>query len=374
VYEGTGILVEALPEMNAITVQADKATSKEIEDLLGNLGWAARCKKAPVGLDDITVLVPLTNWLLNRQSSSGTQPDKEKPVSEKENTSEAQNRLLGKEAKEPSDNEKLQGRWMVVHAEASGKDLDTKENPVKDAWIEFDGNKIVASDKKSFHDGEFDLDATTSPKSIDFKKTYDSGTKVWKGIYKIDDDELTICLSKADDKERLSSFETKKGDTKVLFKLRRKPKTEEGDQLKGTWKLVSVEVGLVDLFENKMLDKNEDFTFRLEDGKIFRKKPCNKEQEISLFFLPKSKSKEPTQVDFEFKDDKNEKNLIKGIYRIEKDELTVAISMRNLGVFVAPREENRKTVPGSKRPKSFDSTEYPAKDENVILLKMKRIK
>src|SRR5258708_6887740 len=100
--------------------------------------------------------------------------------------------LLGKEAKEPSDKEKLQGRWMMVQVSASGKDLDTKENPVKDGWIEFDENKILASDKKGFHDGEFDLDATTSPKSIDFKKTYDSGTKVWKGIYRIHNDELTI--------------------------------------------------------------------------------------------------------------------------------------------------------------------------------------
>jgi uncharacterized protein (TIGR03067 family) len=130
--------------------------------------------------------------------------------------------LLGREAKEPSDKEKLQGRWMLVHAEASGKDVDTKENPVKDGWFEFDGNKMVASDKKGFYDGEFDLDATTSPKSIDFKKAYDSETKVWKGIYKIDGDELTICLSKADDKERPSSFETKEGDTKVLVKLRKK--------------------------------------------------------------------------------------------------------------------------------------------------------
>jgi uncharacterized protein (TIGR03067 family) len=160
----------------------------------------------------------------------------------------------------------------------------------------------------------------------------------------------------------------------LLSTLQAKPKLEEDDQLKGPWKLVTVEAGGIDLFENKMLDKNEDFTFRLEKGKIFRNKPCNKEMEISSFSWPKSKSKGPTPIDFEYKDVGNGKSLIKGIYRIVKDEATVAISMAHLGVFVAPREENRKTVPGSERPKSFDSTELPAKDENVILLKMKRIK
>jgi uncharacterized protein (TIGR03067 family) len=153
-----------------------------------------------------------------------------------------------------------------------------------------------------------------------------------------------------------------------------KPKTEQDDQLKGTWKLVTVEACGIDLFENKMLDKNEDFTFRVENRKIFRKKPCNKEMEISSFSLPKSKSDKSKPIDFEYKDVENGKSLIKGIYRIEKDEFTVAISMANLGVVVAPREENRKTVPGSERPKSFDSTELPAKNENVILLTMKRVK
>ncbi len=158
----------------------------------------------------------------------------------------------------------------------------------------------------------------------------------------------------------------------ILSASQGKAKTEEVDQLEGAWKLVAIETGGIDLFENKMMDRNENYTFRFENCKVFSKKRCDKEMEVSSYSLPKSEKDKPKPIDFKPKDAENCNRPLKGIYIIEKDELKVAISVERLGFNVAPRDE--KGRPGSERPKSFDSTQMPAKDENVILLKMKRIK
>jgi uncharacterized protein (TIGR03067 family) len=156
----------------------------------------------------------------------------------------------------------------------------------------------------------------------------------------------------------------------LLSTSHEKVKAQEGE-LEGTWKVIAIEQGGVDLFEVKMVE-DKNYIFRFENGKLFGKEESKKEAEMYSYSFPKAKEDGQKPIDFKAKDVEEGKRPFKCIYSIEKDNLKVAISVERLGLIVAPHEENG--LPGSERPKSFDSTEKPAKGENVIVLKMKRLK
>lgn len=84
--------------------------------------------------------------------------------------------------------EMLKGHWVVTFAKMGNREASAEDR--KDIGIDFDGNKatIAASEFT------FGLDPTKDPKHIDLR----SGDGVFRGIYKLDDDNLTLCWYKRD--------------------------------------------------------------------------------------------------------------------------------------------------------------------------------
>lgn len=81
------------------------------------------------------------------------------------------------------DYQRLQGTWIVKGSELQGLAL------IPDAVFHFSGNQ-------HWHDGDkdrewfFALDESSSPKAIDF---YDKKSRVVRGIYKLEGNQLTLC-------------------------------------------------------------------------------------------------------------------------------------------------------------------------------------
>lgn len=120
---------------------------------------------------------------------------------------------------EASKNElkKFQGKWLLVSLEAEGEKNEIKEENkivVKD-------EKVTTQDEQSF---SLKLDAKSDPKTIDLTLlTGDEKGKVLEGIYKLKDDELTVCMFGGDGgvKKRPLEFSTKTGSGCLLVVLKR---------------------------------------------------------------------------------------------------------------------------------------------------------
>jgi uncharacterized protein (TIGR03067 family) len=120
------------------------------------------------------------------------------------------------------DDTKLNGTYLMVRGEQDGKPLP--EDTIQGIKMVMDGDKqtlIVGGERmvNTHH-----LDSTTKPKSIDAKPTggpYKDKTLL--GIYRIEDDEFTVCFA-APGKERPKDFTTKSGTgTFVHVWKRQKP-------------------------------------------------------------------------------------------------------------------------------------------------------
>jgi uncharacterized protein (TIGR03067 family) len=128
--------------------------------------------------------------------------------------------IAADEPKKTDDAEQLKGDWKVASAKRGGEDVPAEfVNALK---ISFDGKNYVNTAGDMVEEGSYTLDATQSPKTIDFdiKKGPDAGKKQL-GIYKLDGSKLKITVAEAGSKERPKSFESKEGDGNVEFVFER---------------------------------------------------------------------------------------------------------------------------------------------------------
>lgn len=120
------------------------------------------------------------------------------------------------EVKPKTDSELIQGGWLIVGLETGGK-AEPERN--------YRGNTFsFAKDRATLREGGFEpigftvtLDPTATPKTIDLT----AKGNVLRGIYKLDGDDLVICLCIGG--MRPTEFATKAGGTEVaeLFTLKR---------------------------------------------------------------------------------------------------------------------------------------------------------
>ena len=115
----------------------------------------------------------------------------------------------------------LQGAWSATRAERDGK-------PAADVVghrLAFTGARfqIRAGDSKPLYQGTFQVEPTARPAVIDFEHTEGTSKgKVWKGIYAVDGDRLTICDNAPDpSKARPTAFEAGPGSGYVLITFTR---------------------------------------------------------------------------------------------------------------------------------------------------------
>ena len=115
----------------------------------------------------------------------------------------------------------LQGIWTATRAERDGKGADeVVRNRLSLAGNRF---RIQSKDGKLLYAGTVRVDRRAKPAAIDFahKEGILNG-KVWKGIYVLDGDTLTICDNAPNlEKGRPTTFEAKSGSGHVLITFTR---------------------------------------------------------------------------------------------------------------------------------------------------------
>jgi uncharacterized protein (TIGR03067 family) len=113
-----------------------------------------------------------------------------------------------------SDEELIQGGWIVVSGEQGGEKLP--ERVVKGFLLTFaSGGKLTVLDHGDSKESTFKLDAAKKPKQIDMTADDKSG----KGICELDGDSLKICMSEEGD--RPTEFKSPKGSKVALAVLKR---------------------------------------------------------------------------------------------------------------------------------------------------------
>jgi RNA polymerase sigma factor (sigma-70 family) len=120
--------------------------------------------------------------------------------------------------KPKTDKELIQGTWIPVAVEEAGKKIP--EDEVKDKKFEmvFTADKVTLPIKDESKEAEYKLDSTKKPKQIDliFGKEQTA-----EGIYELDGDKLTLCVTKPGHGERPTKFDTE-GTERILIVLKRK--------------------------------------------------------------------------------------------------------------------------------------------------------
>jgi uncharacterized protein (TIGR03067 family) len=129
---------------------------------------------------------------------------------------------------------KLQGKWKGVAAEVAGEALP-EESAKTNIWDIADG-KITRKlpENKEGKEEEvipFRIDSTKKPAHIDFEVEVAGIKGFTKGIYKLDGDELTVCLYGADGRRptEFSSSDLRNGEKggNILMKFKREKEDDE---------------------------------------------------------------------------------------------------------------------------------------------------
>jgi uncharacterized protein (TIGR03067 family) len=102
--------------------------------------------------------------------------------------------------------DKLQGVWAIVSEETNGVKLS--DDKLQSHKVTIKGNQWIQGNDKGSQVVTFKLDPAKNPKSIDFSYIGPKGKdNKWVGIYKIEDDTLTVCRAKGN-LDRPKEFKT----------------------------------------------------------------------------------------------------------------------------------------------------------------------
>jgi uncharacterized protein (TIGR03067 family) len=115
----------------------------------------------------------------------------------------------------------LKGKWTLVSLSHGGKAAPA--DILKDFKCTFEEKKYNnVMNGETIEEGEYTFDDAKSPKTIDFdiKKGHSEGKKQ-VGIFKIEDDKMTLVLAEAGESDRPTSFEVKEGSGLIEAVLER---------------------------------------------------------------------------------------------------------------------------------------------------------
>lgn len=133
--------------------------------------------------------------------------------------------------------EKLAGLWALTREEANGEEYFYSVNPNRPSQLTFRGNKFVLEVFRvggptiitGYMTGTITVDESPTPPHIDL--ICEDGIvegKTLLGIYKLEDDKLTICLH-MEGGPRPTEFTTTEGSQHLLYELKR----DQRDRLAG---------------------------------------------------------------------------------------------------------------------------------------------
>jgi uncharacterized protein (TIGR03067 family) len=125
--------------------------------------------------------------------------------------------------KELTDQEKLQGEWVMVGLDI--REAFVPAEKLTGTTLVIKKDKYTTIVKKKEYPVTFTLDPKQDPKHIDMMIPDDSGKpQPSKGIYKIEGDKLIICRGQAPGGERPRSFASSAKDDVFVVTWERKPK------------------------------------------------------------------------------------------------------------------------------------------------------
>ena len=118
------------------------------------------------------------------------------------------------------DAESLKGTWKALSVKQGGQNVP--EEFVKSMTFNFDGKKYIQKVQDLSEEGNYSIDASQSPKTIDLDiKTGNDQGKKQIGIFKIEDGKLTFVVATAGSKDRPKSFKPEEGADVIEFVLER---------------------------------------------------------------------------------------------------------------------------------------------------------
>jgi uncharacterized protein (TIGR03067 family) len=240
------------------------------------------------------------------------------------------------EVNDPAD--ALQGGWSMVLLFMNGEEVPSEQAK--------SGELVVIDDEYRPKLGAtadvttFKIDATQSPKAIDF--TFTSGFskgKTVKGIYKIDGDDLTICRGLNPEKDRPTEFAAPTGSelelavwkrSKTVGAKRLKALRDELKLFEATWKFVTIDAEgrpvPPELFkDDRLILKGKRFTSTVHGNTT-----------EGVFKIDPTAS--PKSIDITFTDGPGKDNSQKGIYELDGDTQKICWS-----------------APGKPRPTEFEA-------------------
>jgi uncharacterized protein (TIGR03067 family) len=244
---------------------------------------------------------------------------------------------------------KLQGTWKATSAEMGGKAFTGKAIGMEKA--RFKGNKMTfLAGEKEVGTFEIKLAPSKEPKQMDWVK--DKKYAPLPCIYELKDDELRICfplLPKKGEKvkfelRRPASFETKDKPFGLVVLKREKPK--EGEELDGSWLVVSGEADSKPIPEEEVKRK---VVVTFDTAKLVLTE-AGKEDKVKLTFKI-NESRKPKQIDITPETPK--RGVIRGIYEADGDTLKICLG-----------------DPGKDRPKKFETK--PGSGHKLMILKRQK--
>ncbi|HYV39571.1 MAG TPA: TIGR03067 domain-containing protein [Gemmataceae bacterium] len=121
-------------------------------------------------------------------------------------------------AKPKTDHELIQGTWQVVSAQEAGK---SPKIPDDLRFVITADTLFIKPGKDDAIGMKYKLDPSMKPKAMDTTHEIDPGKPISQlAIYTLDGDELKVCLEAAG-KPRPMKFESKPGDTTIVWVLKR---------------------------------------------------------------------------------------------------------------------------------------------------------
>jgi uncharacterized protein (TIGR03067 family) len=122
-----------------------------------------------------------------------------------------------KEDASKDDLKKLEGTWEVVQMERAGRALSSEQVKSLNFQVTFKEKQIRSRTGSITTEGTYQIDATKSPRTIDVT---DRAGKLERGIYKLDDDTLTVVTAPTG-ADAPTSLEPKSGSSQMLLVLKR---------------------------------------------------------------------------------------------------------------------------------------------------------
>jgi uncharacterized protein (TIGR03067 family) len=237
-----------------------------------------------------------------------------------------------------NDLDKLQGSWAMAMFFADGEEVPADQ--VKTGELLIEDEEYRPKLGATVETATIHLDSAKSPKEIDltFKGGFQKG-KTARGIYKLDDDTLTICRGQSTDKNRPTEFAAPAGSGLLLVVWKR-ANTPAGEKwraiqselklFEATWRFVSIEIEgrLVpeEAFkEDSLVLKGKKYTMKI------RGRTTSGDFKIDPTVKPKA-------IDITITDGPNKDKTAKGIYELNGDTQTICVA-----------------APGKPRPSEFVS-------------------